>query len=178
MIGLWRTVSVPKVSETDEAFQPLSRRFAMTDSEKLQLLFDRVQIGEVIHRYPVSIDARDWKLFRSIFTDEIQVYLGPPIQTPRLRIVSADKFAEQVIGVISRFDVTQHFLTDYHVEVNRDEAVCLSYMQARHFKQGQPTWDMGGYYTYHLIRVGEGWKIPKYTLTVTWEENRPADIRI
>jgi SnoaL-like domain len=49
----------------------------MTDQEKLQMLFDRVQIGEAIHRYPVSIDSRDWKLFRSIFTDEIQVYLGP-----------------------------------------------------------------------------------------------------
>jgi hypothetical protein len=150
----------------------------MTDSEKLQLLLDRVHIGEVIHRYPVSIDARDWKLFRSIFTDEIQVYLGPPIDNPRLRSVSADRFTEQVTAVIGRFDVTQHFLTDYHVEVNGNDAVCVSYMQARHFKQGQPTWDMGGYYIYQLVRAGDSWKVPKYTLTVTWEENRPADLRI
>jgi SnoaL-like domain len=150
----------------------------MTDGEKLQLLFDRAQIGEVVHRYPVSIDSRDWKLFRSIFTDEIQVYLGPPAATPKMRTVSADKFTEQVTGIISRFDVTQHFLTAYHVEVTGDNAVCVSYMQARHFKQGQPIWDMGGYYTYHLVRADESWKIPRYTLTVTWEENRPADIRI
>jgi SnoaL-like domain len=150
----------------------------MTDGEKLQLLLDRANIGEVIHRYPVSIDARDWKLFRSIFPDEIQVYLGPPIDPPKLRTISADKFTERVTQVISRFDVTQHFLTDYHVEVNGKDAVCLSYMQARHFKQGQPTWDMYGYYTYRLIRVGDSWKIPKYTLTVTWEDNRPADLRI
>jgi hypothetical protein len=150
----------------------------MTDSETLQLLLDRTQIGEVIHRYPISIDARDWKLFRSIFTGEIQVYLGPPIEKPKLRTVSADKFTEQVTHIITRFDVTQHFLTDYHVEVNRNDALCISYMQARHFKQGQPTWDMGGYYTYHLVRSDDGWKIPKYTLTVTWEENRPADLRI
>jgi len=150
----------------------------MTDSEKLQWLVDRMQIGEHIHRYPVSIDTRDWKLFRSIFSDEIQVYLGPPLKETKLRTVSADNFTEQVTGVISRFDVTQHFLTDYHVEVNANNAICVSYMQARHFKQGQPTWDMGGYYTYHLVRSGDGWKIPKYTLTVTWEENRPADLRI
>jgi SnoaL-like domain len=150
----------------------------MTDSEKLQFLFDRTQIGEVVHRYPVSIDARDWKLFRSIFTDQIQVYLGPPISTPKMRTVSADQFTDQVTGIISRFEVTQHFLTDYHVEVTGDNAVWFSYMQARHFKQGQPTWDMGGYYTYNLVRLGESWKIPKYTLTVTWEENRPGDIRI
>ncbi len=150
----------------------------MTDSEKLQLLFDRIQIAEIIHRYPVSIDTRDWKLFRSIFTDQIQVYLGPLVDNPHLRTVSADQFTEQVTGVISRFDVTQHFLTDYHVEVDGNDAICVSYMQARHFKQGQPVWDMGGYYTYHLVRSGDGWKIPKYTLTVTWEENRPADLRI
>jgi SnoaL-like domain len=149
----------------------------MNDSE-IQLLLDRAQIGEVIHRYPVSIDARNWTLFRSIFTDEIQVYLGRPVENPRLRTVSADKFAEQVTQVITRFDITQHFLTDYHVEISGNDAVCISYMQARHFKQGQPTWDMGGYYTYHLVRSGDSWKIPKYTLTVTWEENRPAGLRI
>jgi SnoaL-like domain len=154
------------------------REISMNDTEKVQWLFDRAQIGEVIHRYPVSIDARDWKLFRSIFSDEIQVYLGPPVQTPKLRTVSADRFTEQVTGIISRFDVTQHFLTDYHVEINGDDALYVSYMQARHFKKGQPTWDMGGYYRYHLIRAGESWQIPKYTLTVTWEENRPGDIRI
>ena len=133
----------------------------MADSEKLQLLLDRADIAEVIHRYPVSIDGRDWKLFRSIFTDEIQVYLGPPIQDSKMRTVSADKFTEQVTQVISSFDITQHFLTDYHVEVKGNDAVCVSYMQARHFKQGQATWDMGGYYTYHLVRLADGWKIPK-----------------
>jgi len=150
----------------------------MTDSERLQFLFDRVQITEHIHRYPVSIDARDWKLFRSIFTDSIEVYLGPPAENITLRTIGADTFTERVTRVITRFDVTQHFLTDYHVEVNGNNAVCISDMQARHFKQGQPVWDMGGYYTYHLVRSGDGWKIPKYTLTVTWEENRPADLTI
>src|SRR5260370_42243757 len=41
----------------------------MTDQEKLNMLFDRAQIAEPIHRYPVSIASRDWKLFGSISTD-------------------------------------------------------------------------------------------------------------
>ena len=73
------------------------------------MLFDRVQIGEVIHRYPVSIDSRDWKLFRSIFTDEIQVYLGPPTDKLNLRTVRADKFTEQVTGVLdTKFGLNLH----------------------------------------------------------------------
>jgi hypothetical protein len=35
----------------------------MTDNEKLQLLFDHTQIREEIHRYPVSIDVRDFMVF-------------------------------------------------------------------------------------------------------------------
>jgi len=50
-------------------------------------------------------------------------------------------------------------------------------MCIRDSKEGQPTWDMGDY-TYHLVRTGDGWKIPKYTLTVTWDENRPPDFRL
>jgi SnoaL-like protein len=156
---------------------------AMTDQEKLQVLFDRAEISEVVHRYAIGIDSRDWKLFRSIFTDEIEVWLGFATDAkPELRRRNADKFTEQAARVITQFAVTQHFLTDYHIEVNRNDAVCVCYMQARHFnpdgKGGQTVWDIGGYYTYHLTRSASGWKIPKYTLTLTWEENRPPGVRL
>jgi hypothetical protein len=155
----------------------------MTDAEKLQILFDRMQISETVHRYPVSVDARDWKGFRAIFTDEIDVLLTTAKRADRPRqIVSADKFTLSCEQVISSFEVTQHFLTDYHIDVNGNDATCLSYMYARHFppkdKPAQGIWDIGGYYTYHLKRVGDGWKIPKYTLIVTWETNRPHDLKI
>jgi hypothetical protein len=155
----------------------------VTDSQKIQLLFDRTQISEAVSRYPVSIDSRDWKLFRSIFTDEIEIFLGMATRANQsLRRVKADDFTKGVTEVISSFSMTQHFLTEYHVEVNGDDAVCVNYMQARHFppqdRPAQAIWDMGGYYTYHLHRTGHGWKIPKYTLHITWETNRPAGLKI
>ena len=39
----------------------------MSDQEKLQLLFDRMEITELVHCYATSVDSRDWKLFRRIF---------------------------------------------------------------------------------------------------------------
>jgi hypothetical protein len=42
----------------------------MTDAEKLQWLFDREQIKETV--IPDSVDAHDWKLYRSIFIDKIE----------------------------------------------------------------------------------------------------------
>jgi hypothetical protein len=155
----------------------------MTDSEKLQHLFDRTQILEAVNRYPVTIDSRDWRGFRAIFTDEIDILLTMATRADRPRqTVKADDFARVVEQVITSFSVTQHFLTDYRIEIKGDAATCLSYMYARHMppsdKPSQPIWDLGGYYEFHLRRSGDGWKVPKYTLMVTWETGRPKDLKI
>jgi hypothetical protein len=155
----------------------------MTDSEKLQLLFDRVQISEAVNCYPVTIDSRDWKGFRAIFTDEIDILLTMAKRADRPRhTVKTDDFARVVEQVITSFSVTQHFLTDYRIEIKGNEATCLSYMYARHMppsdKPSQAIWDLGGYYEFHLRRSGDGWKVPKYTLMVTWETGWPKDLKI
>ena len=154
----------------------------MTDAEKMQLLLDREQIREAVYVYPVSIDTRDWKRFRSIFTDEIEVLLRM-VDNPRTpQRVNADEFTRMVTNVIESFSVTQHFLNDYHIEVSGDEAKCFLYMYARHMppknKPAQAIWDIGGYYEFHLRRTADGWKVPKYTLIGTWETNRPKDLKI
>ncbi len=166
----------------------------MTDSEKVRLLFDREQIRETVYNYPVAIDTRDWKRFRSIFTDEIEVLLKM-VDNPRApRRINADHFTNAVRKGIEVFAGTQHFLNDYRIEVNGDAATCLLYMYARHLppqkagesasrgqvrdKPARPPWDIGGYYEFHLQRTADGWKVPKYTLILTWETDRPTDQRI
>src|ERR1700687_1442462 len=42
------------------------------DDSKLQLLLDRAEISDVQLRYATGLDSRDWPLFRSCFTDEIE----------------------------------------------------------------------------------------------------------
>jgi SnoaL-like domain len=155
----------------------------MTDPEKLQWLLDREQIREAVSRYPVTIDTRDWKGFRAIFTDAIDIHLTMAHRANRPRqTVKADDFAQAVEKVITSFSITQHFLTDYKIEVKGDAATCLSYMYARHMppadKPSQAIWDVGGYYEFHLRRSADGWKVPKYTLILTWETGRPKDLSI
>ncbi len=166
----------------------------MSDSAKLQLLLDREQIREAVYAYPVSIDTRDWKRFRSIFTDEVEVLLKMADNPRQPQRIAADRFTRAVQKGIETFSATQHFLNDYRIEVNGDEAKCLFYMYARHIapegagesassgqisdKPGRPPWDIGGYYEFHLRRTADGWKVPKYTLILTWETDRPTDQRI
>jgi hypothetical protein len=155
----------------------------MTDAERVRHLFDREQIRETVYRYPVSIDQHDWHQFRSIFADNIEVLLAMASRANRpYQRVDADRFTEMVKSVIESFAATQHFLNDYRIEINGDEALCHCYMYARHMpppnKPSQAIWDIGGYYEFNLRRAGEGWKIPKYKLVGTWETNRPTDLKI
>ena len=56
-------------------------------SADLQVLSDKAAISEVLHRYAMAIDLRDWSLLRERFTDQMQadfrsfgvrdVYKGP-----------------------------------------------------------------------------------------------------
>lgn len=156
----------------------------MTDSEKIRWLIDREQIKETISRYAVGIDTHDWKLFRSIFTDEIDILLSLASRADRPRqIVNADRFTRSADRLIAQvFAMTQHTLTNYQIDVQGDDATSHCYMQARHIppkdRPTQPIWDVGGYYDFYLKRTAEGWKIWKYTLIVAWETNRPPDLKM
>jgi hypothetical protein len=56
-------------------------------------------------------------------------------------------------------------------------------MQARHHlprKDGaeQPVWTIGGYYSFHVTRTAQGWKVRRYTLHITWSENPPPGFEL
>ena len=146
----------------------------MDNQDTVQLLLDRMAITELIHCYATGVDTRDWPLFRSIFTEEIEVWLGSTAASAApLKRVHADTFTERVSRTIGRFAVTQHVLTNHRITVHGD------YRHVhRPEEAGQSVWDIGGYYTHHLTRTAQGWKIARYTLTVTWTENTPPWITL
>jgi SnoaL-like domain len=147
--------------------------------EKLRTLMDRAAIGELMQRYGMSIDTRDWSALRSCFADEIEIdnsdtsfgRSGPPLR------ISGDKWLHQIRRIVSKFAVTQHMISPYRIEIEGDRAVCLSYLQARHFPPNcadpQMVWAIGGYYTNQMVRTPGGWKIAVWKLTLTWQENPP-----
>lgn len=137
---------------------------------------DRDHISEVIYHYAIGADRRDAAMFAGVFTDEMTVHIrGGSFGEGRRRTLANTRFAQQVIGTLSRFPVTQHSLNVYTVDIKGDQAHTLVYMQARHFiaasEGSHPPWDMGGYYEHHLVRTAAGWKVREYTLNITWEQN-------
>jgi hypothetical protein len=132
-------------------------------------LLDRAELDEVMNRYAAAIDRRDWARLGTVFVDgEIeadftsmgvkQVFRGP-----------AGRWVEAVRQTITGFDATQHFFANHSAEVDGDHAVDTRYMQARH-QFGPERYTIGGYYTGHMVRSPQGWRIARYTLTVTFRD--------
>ena len=140
------------------------------DEKKIQTLLDRMEIIDVQTRYATGVDMRDRDLYRSCFTDEIDLDMSSMGMGEATRI-SADLWAGQAISLVSGFQSTQHIITNHVIIVDGDKATCVAYLQAQHFNP-ESMWTVGGYYTNTLIRTPEGWKITKLKLTGTWTHSR------
>jgi ketosteroid isomerase-like protein len=145
----------------------------MSDS-KLQLLSDRAEISEVVARFATALDYKDWPLFRSCFTDEIEADYSDLRGEP-LAVVNADMFVNQRREALEGL-TTQHLSTNHIITVEGDSATCTSCAvihRLRPRNDGHDAFDTHGYYTHALTRTAEGWKIYKVRQKVLWSLGDP-----
>ena len=146
---------------------------------ELRLLLDRAEISDVVNAYATGLDRGDWELYRSIFSDEIEMdFVSVGLRQGSYK---ADEWVESARRLFAGLDATQHTSTNHVHEIRGDEATCVSNMQAEHFvsdDSGQQRWTIGGYYINELVRTDAGWKLRKITLTVTWTQGNPEVSRI
>lgn len=139
-------------------------------------LIDRTAISDVVHAYATGLDRRDWTLFRSIFTDTIEMdFRSVGLRADRF---DADEWVRDAKRLFAGFEATQHTSTNHVHDLRGDEATCTSNMQATHFVAREPNdgldngadcWTIGGYYINELVRRTDGWKLATVTLNVTWQ---------
>lgn len=148
----------------------------MTD-EHLQLLLDRSEIERVVYDYAAGLDTKDWALWRSIFTDEVQVKFRPAAESAFTGLghewltMTAEEWVEGRRVLFSGLATTQHQMSNPRITIEGDAATCTMYMQATHFMPGRPDveYTLGGYYVDDLVRTPQGWKLTRVNLNVTWE---------
>jgi 3-phenylpropionate/cinnamic acid dioxygenase small subunit len=139
------------------------------EQKQLQLWLDRLAIQETAVRYAAGADQRRWNLWEEIFTDPIELFLSPRSQETRK--ISRAKWIELEKGIVESYAATQHSLSNFLIQNEGDMAVCQVYVQARHFVKDTESHDGYGYYTFHMIRTGEGWKINKYGITLKAQDS-------
>jgi hypothetical protein len=151
----------------------------------VQQLIERAAISDVVYAYATGLDRRDWKLFRSIFMDTIEMdFRSVGLRAGRY---DADEWVRDAKRLFAGFEATQHTSTNHVVELRGDEATCTSNMQATHFVAREPNdgledgaacWTIGVYYINELVRSTEGWKLAQVTLNVTWQTGNREVSRI
>lgn len=132
-------------------------------------LLDRVELNEVMNRYAASIDLRDWARLRTVFADgEIEADFTS-MGVKQVFRGSAESWVDAVRRTITGFDSTQHLFANHSVEIDGERALDIRYMQARH-QLAAEHYTIGGYYTSHMVRAPQGWRIARYALTVTFSD--------
>lgn len=141
----------------------------MNTEQTIAWLYDKALIEQTILKYATAADLRDWDLLKSILADEIDIDFtssGGPAAT-----VTNTQYVTQVKALIPGFDVTQHQLTNFVIDINGNTASTVVYMQAEHFiREEAKEIDraVGGYYSHKLKKENGNWKIYSLKLTATW----------
>jgi hypothetical protein len=137
---------------------------------------DHQQICELVHRYALGIDTRDWAMYRAILDDVIAVdfssYDGQPAVT-----MPADAWVERLRPQFAGLAATQHAMFNPIVDVTGDTATCVMSMRADHALEhgDDDAWfTIGGYYRDGFVRRAGGWRVSSVTLVVLWRRGDPA----
>jgi 3-phenylpropionate/cinnamic acid dioxygenase small subunit len=127
----------------------------------LREISDRIQIHDLLVRYTVAIDTKDWKLLDTCFTPDAHVDYtstgGTQGAYPEVR-----KWLEQALAP---FPMTVHYISNSTVELDGDRAHARTYVIN---PMGFPNPDgslhiftVGGTYDDELVRTREGWRIAR-----------------
>ena len=138
----------------------------MNDST-LQELLDREAIKEVRALLAQALDYKDWVLFESLFTEEVEAdftaYGVPPQKVQR------EELRQSYQHNLSREGLrTQHISSNFRITVNGDTAQCISNFLGQHYIkgfEGGEEFFLRAEYKDQLIRTEYGWKIRALTLT-------------
>lgn len=132
----------------------------------------QADIIDVQHRYASGIDRRNWILFRSVFSDRVEIDFSDWHGGGLLEL-DADDWVSRVAARQSGFDATQHQMSNHSVVLAEAGAECTTYIVARHHLvvNGEHLMQaIGGYYTNELLLTDDAWKITKSTLKVLWTQ--------
>ena len=141
----------------------------MVESRLLEMLDDREIVGLAV-KYASALDNKNWQMLHSVFAPDGVLVAGP------LGEVKGPEAIGLAIERVLDGQVTQHLNGNHVVSVQGDIASHSSYLQAQHVRPGMMgvNWyTIAGTYEDELIRMREGWRICRRTLTLTWTNGNP-----
>jgi hypothetical protein len=143
----------------------------------LQWLIAREEIRDLVHRYALAIDSRDWPGYRACFTDAIELDFSAATRTsPAWEPMRADAWVDRCRAFFTRLTATQHIPALLCVEIDGVHATGTKQLHAQHFHMDfSPAVQlMTGRYDFEAARTGERWRFARLKLHIGWEEGNRA----
>jgi hypothetical protein len=125
----------------------------------IEEISDRIQIQDLLIRYTVALDTKDWNLLDTCFTPDAHVdytasggIVGP--------YSKARGWLEKALAA---FPMTQHFIGNSTVQIDGDTARTRTYLiNPMGFPKpdgGLQIFTVGAYYNDRLVYTDDGWRI-------------------
>lgn len=141
----------------------------------LEEVSDRIEIDDLLIRYTVAIDEKDWELLDTVYTPDAKVDYtesgGIKGLYPEVR--------EWLARALAPFVMTQHLVSNSVVKLDGDTATARTMvfnpMGTDNGKGGLNIFYVGGWYRDELIRTPDGWRIAeRYEEKAFMQSNWPA----
>ena len=148
-------------------------------------LIDRAAVIDMMARYALCLDTRDWVGYRQLFADVIALDFRLVNGNPP-SVIDADTYVGSAQAGLGGLAATQHIITNHLVSfgpaaegaregARPSAADCVCNLQAQHYlpnAKGADSLKLGGRYTVHMVRISEDepWHIDRLGLEVLWNE--------
>ena len=120
----------------------------------LRALSDRAEIEDLLTRYALAVDTRDWDLYRSVFTPDALIdYTSSGGQAGDL-----DETVAFLEVALSHFEMTQHLISNIDTRIGDDTAEVTAVFNNPMRLPGGTVWFTGGRYHHDLVRTEDGWR--------------------
>ena len=132
---------------------------------------DREQLTHIINLYGFAVDTQDFDLFDQIFTPDVDCKYNEQAVWKGL-----DNFKSDFVSYHDPFDGTHHIMYSHLIDVQGDEANCVTYAHWRLYRKGVPGgdfWEGNGWYDDHAVRTKDGWRIDKRLCKIIWWGGNP-----
>ncbi len=147
----------------------------------VETLVDQAEMIRIADAIDAAVDAKDWTLTRSFFTDEITVDFtslvgGDPATIP------ADGLISGWAGNLTAEKTSFHLRGNHRVTFEGDDrATRVSHGYAWNRMErgalaengGEARWEEWGTYEHSFVRTGDTWKVDAMTFVATAERGNP-----
>jgi hypothetical protein len=147
--------------------------------QEIRALRDAEEIREVFARFAMGMDAQDWDLLRSAFSEDVVVdhshrsWDGPVEDL----WVGIDEVMARMRDGVSKHFVSHHIITNHRARIEGDRARATTYLHSVHLddpRQPAQHEDHGAWYLSELVRTDSGWRIARLKHIPIWREHMPA----